>query len=123
MRSKITVNDDGEGPNLGFDPAAPKGGEQTPFGINSQVYYLWLRRYRAEGLGRSAGSVPPTQDVPACYRHRSGRKDHPSPKELPLRPDEDLDVSQALPHDVSVSSSEVWRILKRLGLNRLPAPR
>lgn len=39
---------------------------------------------------------------------------------LPLRAAEDRDVLEALPHDISLSRSGVWRILRRLGRSRLP---
>jgi transposase len=90
------------------------------FGISRQVYYTWLRRYRAEGL--------------EGLRDRSHR-----PKTCPHATDAEVvdkivhlrrtyhfgptKISMYLHryHDVAVSRSGVWRILKRLGLNRLPA--
>ena len=90
------------------------------YGISRQVLYTWLRRYDAEG--------------PAGLRDRSRRPLH-CPHETPsevvgkiiyLRTSYDFGpakISMYLEryHDVEVSQSGVWRILKRVGLSRLPA--
>ena len=90
------------------------------YGISRQVFYVWYRRYEAEGL--------------AGLRDRSTRPHH-SPHETPsevvgkilyLRQNYHFGpakISMYLKryHDVEVCKSGVWRILKRLDLNRLPA--
>jgi transposase InsO family protein len=90
------------------------------YGISRQVFYTWYRRYETEGL--------------AGLRDRSKRPLH-SPHETPsevvgkiiyLRTHYHFGpakISMYLQryHDVAVSQSGVWRILKRLDLNRLPA--
>src|ERR1044072_2261485 len=48
------------------------------------------------------------------------REDHPPAAALPLRPVEDRDVPASLPRR-GVAASTIYRILKRLGMNRLPA--
>jgi transposase len=90
------------------------------FGISRQVYYTWLRRYRAEGLeGLRERSRRPKSCPHATHTEVVGKIIH-------LRENYHFGptkISMYLKryHDVSVSSSGVWRILKRLGLNRLPA--
>jgi transposase len=90
------------------------------YGISRQVFYRWLRRYQAEGL--------------AGLRDRSKRPQH-CPHETPaevvskiiyLRQNYHFGpakISMYLKryHDVEVSNSGVWRILKRLDLSRLQA--
>jgi transposase InsO family protein len=90
------------------------------YGISRQCYYTWLRRFEAEG--------------PEGLRDRSHRPHH-SPnatqaevveKIVHLRRTYHFGPAKivmylARYHDVTISTSGVWRILKRLGLNRLPA--
>jgi transposase InsO family protein len=90
------------------------------YGISRQCYYTWLRRFEAEG--------------PEGLRDRSHRP-HYSPnatqaevidKIVHLRRTYHFGPAKivmylARYHDVTISTSGVWRILKRLGLNRLPA--
>jgi transposase len=90
------------------------------YGISRQIFYTWYRRYETEGL--------------AGLRDRSKRPAHclhETPAEVVakiiyLRISYHLGpakISMYLKryHDVQVSNSGVWRILKRLDLNRLPA--
>src|SRR5215831_8654138 len=90
------------------------------YGISRTVFYRWLRRYEAEGL--------------AGLRDRSKRPQH-SPHQTPsevvgkiiyLRQNYHFGpakISMYLKryHDVEISNSGVWRILKRVDLSRLPA--
>lgn len=90
------------------------------YGISRQVFYVWYRRYEAEGL--------------AGLRDRSTRPLH-CPHEtssevvgkiIYLRTNynfgpEKISMYLKRYHDLQVSKSGVWRILKRLDLNRLPA--
>lgn len=90
------------------------------YGISRQVFYVWYRRYEAEGL--------------AGLRDRSTRPAH-CPHETPVEVVEKIiylrqnyhfgpaKISMYLKryHDIEISNSGVWRILKRLDLNRLPA--
>jgi transposase InsO family protein len=89
------------------------------FGISRQLYYTWLRRYQSDG--------------PEGLRDRS-RRPHVSPnathvevvgKILYLRQNYHFGPGKIAMylkryHDVQISNSGVWRILKRLELNRLP---
>jgi len=90
------------------------------FGISRQTFYAWLRRYQEQGL--------------EGLRDRSSRP-HVSPnatsaevvgKILYLRQHyhfgpEKISMYLRRYHDLSISPSGVWRILKRLDLNRLPS--
>jgi transposase InsO family protein len=90
------------------------------YGISRQVFYVWYRRYEAGG--------------PAGLRDRSTRPAH-CPHETPAEVVEKIiylrqnyhfgpaKISMYLKryHDIEISNSGVWRILKRLDLNRLPA--
>jgi transposase len=90
------------------------------YGISRQVLYTWYRRYETEGL--------------AGLRDRSRRSAH-CPHETSSEVVEKIiyprtnyrfgpaEISMYLKryHDVQMSQSGVWRILKRLDLNRLPA--
>jgi transposase InsO family protein len=90
------------------------------YGISRQCYYKWLRRYEDHGLeglkdrSRAANSCPhatPTEIVGKVIYLRTNY--HFGPQK----------ISMYLHryHDVTISVSGVWRILKRLELNRLPA--
>ena len=90
------------------------------YGISRQVFYRWPRRYQAEGV--------------AGLRDRSRRPLH-CPHETPaevvgkiiyLRTTYHFGpakISMYLKryHDIEISTSGVWRILKRVDLSRLPA--
>jgi transposase len=90
------------------------------YGISQQVFYRWLRRYEAEGL--------------AGLRDRSRRPQH-CPHETPAEVVGKIiylrrtyhfgpaKISMYLRryHDIEISNSGVWRILKRVDLSRLPA--
>jgi transposase len=90
------------------------------YGISRQCYYGWLRRFEADGLDG--------------LKDRSQRPHH-SPRATQAEVVEKIiwlrqhyhfgpaKIAMYLGryHDVTISVSGVWRILKRLGLNRLPA--
>ena len=90
------------------------------YGISRECYYRWLRRYEADGL--------------EGLKDRSHRPHH-SPRATEAEVVEKIvwlrkhyhfgpaKIAMYLfrYHDVTISTSGVWRILKRLGMNRLPA--
>jgi transposase InsO family protein len=90
------------------------------YGISRQTFYAWLRRYEEKGL--------------EGLRDRSSRP-HVSPnatsaevvgKIIYLRQSyhfgpEKISMYLRRYHELSISPSGVWRILKRLDLNRLPS--
>ena len=90
------------------------------FGISRQLYYTWLRRYRAEGLeGLRARSRRPHSHPKATSTDVVGKIIHLR-QNYHFGPDK-IQMYLKRYHDVDISKSGVWRILKRLDLNRLPA--
>jgi transposase len=90
------------------------------YGISRQIYYQWYRRYQAEGLdGLRDRSKRPLVSPRATRSEIVGKiiylrqHDHVGPAKIAMY--------LKRYHDVDISSSGVWRILKRLELNRLPA--
>ena len=90
------------------------------YGISRNCYYKWLRRYEAEGLDglkdRSSRPhhMPKATDTEVIEKIIWLRKNyHFGPAKIAM-------YLQRY-HDVQVSHSGVWRILKRLNMNRLPA--
>ena len=90
------------------------------YGISRQLYYTWLRRYEEEGFdglkdrSQRPKTCPHQTHVDVVGKIVYLRQNYhfgPAKIAMYLR----------RYHDVSVSNSGVWRILKRLGLNRLPA--
>lgn len=90
------------------------------YGISRQVYYRWLERYREQGVdGLRDRSRRPHNSPNATHVDVVG-------KILYLRQNYHFGPAKIAMylkryHDVEVSTSGVWRILKRLDLNRLPA--
>jgi transposase InsO family protein len=90
------------------------------YGITRQAFYQWRRRYAAGGLdalrdrSRRPQSCPhetPTEIVGKIIYLRQNYHFGPAKIAMYLK----------RYHDIQISDSGVWRILKRLGLNRLPA--
>ncbi|MFJ5973371.1 DDE-type integrase/transposase/recombinase [Streptomyces sp. NPDC093060] len=71
---------------------------------------------RSRGPGRPEGPL----QRPARHGRRRGREDSLAAPAVPLRPAKIAMYLQRY-HDVAISTSGVWRILKKVGLNRLPA--
>jgi transposase InsO family protein len=90
------------------------------YGISRPTYYTWLRRYRELGIdGLRDLSRRPRHSPNATHVDVVG-------KILYLRQNYHFGPGKIAMylkryHDVQVSQSGVWRILKRLDLNRLPA--
>jgi transposase InsO family protein len=90
------------------------------YGISRQCFYTWRRRYEAEGLEglKDRSSAPhhtphaTTADVVEKILWLR-RQYHFGPAKIAM-------YLQRY-HDVAISTSGVWRILKKVGLNRLPA--
>lgn len=90
------------------------------YGISRTVFYRWKKRYEEEGLDglKDRSSAPmhcpnvTSPEVVAKIVHLR-RHYHFGP----------LKISMYLKryHDVQISHSGVWRVLKRLDMNRLPA--
>lgn len=90
------------------------------YGISRQMFYTWRRRYDEDGLeGLRERSRRPLTSPRATHVDVVG-------KIIYLRQNYHFGpgkISMYLKryHDVEISNSGVWRILKRLELNRLPA--
>ena len=90
------------------------------FGISRQTFYKWQQRYRADG---EQGLRPRSRRPHTCPH---ATQVEVVGKILYLRQHyyfgpEKIAMYLARYHDLKVSTSGVWRILKRLDLNRLPA--
>ncbi len=90
------------------------------YGISRQTFYKWLRRYEEQGLeGLRDRSSRPHQSPNATSAEVVGKimylrqSYHFGPHKIAMY--------LKRYHDISVSPSGVWRILKRLDLNRLPS--
>ncbi|MEU7851978.1 leucine zipper domain-containing protein, partial [Micromonospora parva] len=90
------------------------------YGISRQCFYTWRRRYEAEGLD----GLKDRSSAPHHTPHATAgdvvekilwlrRQYHFGPAKIAM-------YLQRY-HDVAISTSGVWRILKKVGLNRLPA--
>ena len=90
------------------------------YGISRNLYYKWYRRYEAEGVaGLRDRSRRPLNSPRATELEVVG-------KILYLRQNyhfgpQKIAMYLARYHDIQISTSGVWRILKRVGMNRLPA--
>jgi transposase InsO family protein len=90
------------------------------YGISRQIFYTWKRRYDAHGLdGLRDRSHRPRVSPNATRTEVVGKiiylrqHYHFGPAKIAMY--------LARYHDIQLSPSGVWRILKRLELNRLPA--
>jgi transposase InsO family protein len=90
------------------------------YGISRQIYYTWLHRYEEEGLDglRDRSSRP--KESPNATKAEVVEKIAYLRTNYHFGP---LKISMYLKryHDIDISDSGVWRILKRLDMNRLPA--
>jgi transposase len=90
------------------------------YGITRQAFYTWKRRYEAEGAdGLRDRSKRPKTSPRATHTEVVG-------KILYLRSNyhfgpQKIAMYLARYHDVEISNSGVWRILKRVDMNRLSA--
>ena len=89
------------------------------YGLSRQCYYSSLRRYEADGLdglkdrSQRPHHSPRATQIEVVEKIIWLRHYHFGPVKIAMY--------LARFHDVTISTSGVWRILKRLGLNRLPA--
>jgi transposase InsO family protein len=90
------------------------------YGISRPLFYKWKRRYEDEGLSglrdrsrrpKTSPRATPTEVVGKVIYLRTNYHFGP------------LKISMYLAryHDIEISQSGVWRILKRLDMNRLPS--
>ncbi len=90
------------------------------YGISRQTFYKWLRRYEEKGVeGLRDKSRRPHYSPNATSAKVVG-------KIINLRQNYHFGPAKIAMylkryHDITMSSSGVWRVLDRLGMNRLPA--
>ena len=90
------------------------------FGISRKTFYKWRQRYLQHGdAGLADRARAPHRSPRATPRGRRKRDPLP-PAALPLRPWQDCRLSVAVSR-VSMACASVHRILRRHGMNRLPA--
>jgi transposase len=90
------------------------------YGISRQCYYGWLRRYEADGLDGLKDRSSRPHHSPRMTQAEVIEKIVWLRKHYHFGPAK-ITMYLARYHDVTISTSGVWRILKRLGMNRLPA--
>ena len=90
------------------------------YGISRQIFYTWKRRYDAQGLDglRDRSSRPHLS--PGTTRTEVVGKIIYLRQHYHFGPAK-IAMYLARYHDVTISTSGVWRILQRLGMSRLPA--
>src|SRR5215216_5637284 len=90
------------------------------YGISRQVFYKWRRRYDEHGLDGLRDRSHRPQVSPNATRTEVVGKIIYLRQHYHFGP---AKIAMYLKryHEIQLSSSGVWRILKRLGLNRLPA--
>jgi len=90
------------------------------FGISRQCFYTWLRRFEEDEEGLRERSRRPLTSPRANQSEVVGkiiylrRHYHQGPQKI--------STHLKRYHDVDISASGVWRILKKLDMNRLPPP-
>lgn len=89
------------------------------YGISRTAFYRWYRRYLEEGVdglrdrSRAPRNVPSRTTVEVVGKIIYLRQNyHFGPQKIQMY--------LKRYHDIDISSSGVWRILKRVGMNRLP---
>ena len=90
------------------------------YGISRQCYYGWLRRYEAAGLDGLKDRSSRPHRSPRVTRAEVIEKIVWLRQQYHFGPAK-IAMYLARYHDVTISNSGVWRILKRLEMNRLPA--
>ncbi len=90
------------------------------YGISRQCYYSWLRRYEADWLDGLKDRSSRPHHSPNVTQAEVIEKILWLRKHYHFGPAK-ITMYLARYHDVTISTSGVWRILKRLGMNRLPA--
>lgn len=90
------------------------------YGISRQIYYTWLRRYEEQGLeGLRERSRRPNASPNATKAEVVGKIIYLR-QSYHLRPHK-IAMYLKRYHDIQISPSGVWRILKRLDMSRLPS--
>jgi transposase InsO family protein len=90
------------------------------YGISRQIFYTWKRRFDAYGLDGLRDRSHRPHVSPGTTRTEVVGKIIYLRQHYHFGPAK-IAMYLARYHDISISQSGVWRILKRLDLNRLPA--
>nr|WP_324199152.1 helix-turn-helix domain-containing protein [Nocardia amamiensis] len=90
------------------------------FGISRPTYYTWLRRYETEGVDGLRDRSRRPRTSPTATRAEVIEKRIHLRQHYHFGPDKIRMYLQRY-HDIEISKSGVWRILKRLDMGRLPA--
>ena len=90
------------------------------YGISRQIFYTWKRRFDAHGLDGLRDRSHRPHVSPGTTRTEVVGKIIYLRQHYHFGPAK-IAMYLARYHDISISPSGVWRILKRLDLNRLPA--
>ena len=90
------------------------------YGISRQIFSTWKRRYDAHGLDGLRDRYHRPHVSPGTTRTEVVGKIIYLRQQYHFGPAK-IAMYLARYHDISISQSGVWRILKRLDLNRLPA--
>ena len=85
------------------------------YGISRECYYRWLRRYEADGLEGLKDRSHRPHHSPRATQAKVIEKIVWLRKHYHFGPDK-ITMYLARYHDVTISTSGVWRILKRLGI-------
>ena len=91
------------------------------YGISRQCYYGWLRRYQADGLDGLKDRSSRPHNSPRVTQAEVIEKIVWLRKHYHFGPAK-IAMYLARYHDVKISTSGVWRILKRLAMNGCPPP-
>jgi transposase len=90
------------------------------YGISRECYYRWRRRYETHGLEGLKDRSHRPHHSPRATQAEVIEKIIWLRKHYHFGPDK-IAMYLSRYHNVTISNSGVWRILKRLGMNRLPA--
>jgi transposase len=90
------------------------------YGISRQAYYKWLRRYEEQGIDGLRDRSRAPHHCPRATRTEVVGKIIYLRENYHFGPHKIVMYLKRY-HDVTISKSGVWRILKRLDMNRLPA--
>ncbi len=90
------------------------------FGITRQAFYKWLRRYEEQGLDGLRDRSRAPHVIPHATKPEVVGKIVYLRQHYHFGPHK-ISMYLARYHDVQISPSGVWRILKRLDMSRLPA--
>jgi transposase InsO family protein len=90
------------------------------YGISRQTYYSWFRPLRRVRPRRFERPLEASQSQPVGDLERGRRQDRLPALELSFGPQK-IQMYLTRYHDITISVSGIWRILKRLDMNRLPS--